>query len=225
MALRLGLAGEPTRRVAADRLARAFGRWLVFPGKKGGAAVGIGRKGKGAKVLLLTDGNDLPLAAHVAGADEHEVNLNGPMLVRSVVDAAFWPATQPVDDKSADCYALCEHLDDRFIELVCPQRDNRTKPRTQDGRKLRRYRHRWRIERSISLKQRFERLVVRYEYHADLFLDSYRSRTCTLSFNGFETGSFHKPPASNHRLSICRNYLGDDVCSAMPSADTELLRG
>jgi len=170
VALRLGAAGEPTRRVAANRLAGAFGRRLVLPGEKGGAAVGIGRKGKGTTILLLTDGNDLPLAAHIAGADEHEVNLIEPLLDWSVVDKVFWPATHLVYDKSADSDELRKRLDDRLIELVCPHRDNRQRPRTQDGRKLRRYRHRWRIERSLSWLQRFKRLVVRYEYHAGHFL-------------------------------------------------------
>jgi transposase len=170
LASRLGAAGEPTRRTRAHRLAGAVGRRLVFPSEKRGAAVGIGRKGKGTTILLLTDGNDLPLSAHIAGADEHEVNHVEPLLDQSVIEDVFWPATHLVYDKSADSDELRERLDDRFIELVCPHRDNRTRPRTQDGRKLRRYRHRWRIERSMSWLQRFKRLVVRYEYHAEHFL-------------------------------------------------------
>jgi len=167
---RLGTLGPATRQPGPDRLAGVVGRRLVFPGEKGGAAVGIGRKGKGTTILLLTDRNDLPLSAHIAGAVEHEVNLIEPLLDEAVVHEAFWQPTHLVYDKLADSDALRERLDDRFIELVCPHRDNRTKQRTQDGRKLRRYRHRWRIEHSFSWLQRFKRLVVRYEYHSDLFL-------------------------------------------------------
>jgi IS5 family transposase len=159
-----------TRRSRENRLARAIGRRLVFSGEKRGAAVGIGRKGKGTTILLLTDGNDFPLSAHIAGADEHEVNHVSPLLDVAVVHEAFWQPTHLLYDKAADDDELWERLEDRCIELVCPRRDNRKRPRTQDGRKLRRYRHRWRIERSISWLQRFKRLVVRYEYHADLFL-------------------------------------------------------
>ncbi|MEZ6148174.1 MAG: transposase [Planctomycetaceae bacterium] len=54
--------------------------------------------------------------------------------------------------------------------MVCPHRDNRTKPPTQDEDKLKHYRDRWQIERSISWLHRFRRLVVRYERHDDLFL-------------------------------------------------------
>ncbi|MFC1812604.1 transposase, partial [Thermodesulfobacteriota bacterium] len=46
----------------------------------------------------------------------------------------------------------------------------RKKPRTQDGRKLRRYRRRWKVERLFAWLQNFRRLVVRYEYHAENFL-------------------------------------------------------
>ena len=118
----------------------------------------------------MTDRNDLPLSAHIAGAHEHEVNLIEPLLDQAVVPEACWQPTHLLYDQAADSDPLRERLADRFAELVCPHRQNRTKPRTQDRRKLRRYRHRWRIERSISWLQRFKRLVVRYEYHADLFL-------------------------------------------------------
>ena len=43
-------------------------------------------------------------------------------------------------------------------------------PPTQDGRKLRRYRRRWKIERLFAYLQNFRRLVIHYEYHAENFL-------------------------------------------------------
>ena len=141
-----------------------------FRGQKRGAAVAVGRKGKGNTVLLLTDGNDLPLAVHIAGANRNEATLIEPLLDQSVLDQRDWPLARLIYDKAADSDSLRERLDERFVELICPHRGNRKKPRTQDGRNLRRYRHRWRIERSMSWLQRFRRLVVRYEYHADLFL-------------------------------------------------------
>jgi hypothetical protein len=38
-------------------------------------------------------------------------------------------------------------LQEKGIELIAPHRRNRRKPKTQDGRKLRRYKRRWKIER------------------------------------------------------------------------------
>ena len=56
------------------------------------------------------------------------------------------------------------------IEMIAPHRRNRKKPKTQDGRKLRRYKRRWKIERLFAWLLNFRRLVVRYERHAKNFL-------------------------------------------------------
>lgn len=40
---------------------------------------------------------------------------------------------------------------------------------TQDGRPLRRYKRRWKIERLYAWLQNFRRLVVRYEFYAEHF--------------------------------------------------------
>jgi transposase len=52
--------------------------------------------------------------------------------------------------------------------LIAPNRENRKK--TQDGRKLRRYTKRWRVERLFAWMHWFRRLVTRYEYHIENFL-------------------------------------------------------
>lgn len=57
----------------------------------------------------------------------------------------------------------------RDIELIAPNRANRRIP-TQDGRQLRRYCRRWKIERLFAWLQNFRRLVTRYERHAANFL-------------------------------------------------------
>lgn len=54
--------------------------------------------------------------------------------------------------------------DERGIEVICPHRSNRTRPPLQDGRALRRYRRRWKVERTFAWLSNFRRLVVRYEY-------------------------------------------------------------
>ena len=42
--------------------------------------------------------------------------------------------------------------------------------RTQDGRPLRRYRRRWKIERLFAWLQNFRRLTVRWEHRLDNFV-------------------------------------------------------
>ena len=52
--------------------------------------------------------------------------------------------------------------------MIAPHRSNRTNL-TQDGRPLRRYRHRWKIERLFAWLQNYRRLVTRYEYYLENF--------------------------------------------------------
>lgn len=77
------------------------------------------------------------------------------------------PAPQPerlIYDRAADSDPLRTRLqEERGIELICPHRKNRKKKATQDGRKLRRYKRRWIVERTFAWFGNFRRLVVRYE--------------------------------------------------------------
>jgi len=65
---------------------------------------------------------------------------------------------------------LDETLLGQGIEMIAPHRNIRKKKKTQDGRKLRRYKRRWKIERLFAWLQNFRRLVVRYEYKDENFL-------------------------------------------------------
>lgn len=48
--------------------------------------------------------------------------------------------------------------------LIAPHKSNRKRARAQDGRPLRRYKRRWKIERLFSWLQNFRRIVTRCEY-------------------------------------------------------------
>lgn len=52
------------------------------------------------------------------------------------------------------------HLDG---ELICPHRRRRKRKSLQDGRALRRYRKRWKIERLFAWLGNWRRLLVRHE--------------------------------------------------------------
>jgi len=68
-----------------------------------------------------------------------------------------------IADKAYDSDPLRKRLKALKIDLICPHRRNRTKAKLQDGRKLRRYRRRWKIERTFSWLGNFRRLVVRWD--------------------------------------------------------------
>ncbi len=69
-----------------------------------------------------------------------------------------------IADKGYDSGPLRRSLARKGIELIAPHRCNR-KPSTrrQDGRKLRRYSRRWKVERTFAWLQNFRRLVVRWD--------------------------------------------------------------
>ncbi|MES2792143.1 MAG: transposase [Planctomycetota bacterium] len=152
---------ETNRLVASDR------RRDLLPCKKGGACVGKTKCGKGTKIMVLADGHGIPVAAEIHSASPAEVNL-----IESLLDGQPLPKAPArlIYDRAADSDPLRDRLESRGIDLICPHRSNRVKPARQDGRKLRRYKNRYKIERLNSWIQNFRRLVVRYEYHATIFL-------------------------------------------------------
>lgn len=163
---RLGATLAQARSPWPHPLARSNGRWYIFLGEKRGSCVGKTKRGKGTKTMVLVDGRGLPLGAEIASASPHEVTLIEPLLDRRILPNK---PRRLIYDAAADSDPLRTRLAKRGIELVSPHRKNRKKPPTQDGRKLRRYRRRWKIERSIGWLQNFRRLVTRYEYYAHLF--------------------------------------------------------
>lgn len=160
-------AARETGSTREDQLARIDCRRNVLLGKKRGECVGKTKRGKGTKTMVLTDGRGLPLGAMIASASPHEVTLIEQLLERRVTRKK---PRRLIYDAAADSDPLRDRLGRRGIDLVCPHRKNRSKPPTQDGRKLRRYRRRWKVERAIAWLQNFRRIVTRYERYAHLFL-------------------------------------------------------
>ena len=76
-----------------------------------------------------------------------------------------------IGDRAYDSERLDQQLRDRYgIELIAPHNVGRVNPPTQEGRPLRRYRRRWKIERFFAWLHNSRRLVTRWEYHAENFL-------------------------------------------------------
>jgi transposase len=122
------------------------------------------KRGKGTKLMAMANGSGLPLAANTTSALPHEVTLVGQTL-----DGRF-VAEMPqrfIGDRAYDSDGLDEALADQGIEMIAPHKRSRKK--TQDGRKLRRYKRR-KIERLFAWLSNYRRLVVRYERHAENFL-------------------------------------------------------
>jgi transposase len=129
--------------------------------------VGKTKRGKGTKIMAVADRHGLPVAVHIASASPHEVTL-----VPYTVQRRFIADTpgQLIGDKACDSHKLDAKLQQQGIELIAPNRRNRKKPPTQNGRALRRCQRRWKIERLFAWLQHFRRILTRHEYHAANFL-------------------------------------------------------
>ena len=86
-------------------------------------------------------------------------------------------------DKAADSDALRKRLRARDIDLICPHRRNRKRACLQDGRKLRRYKRRWKSERTFSWLGNFRRLVVRWERHIEVYRGFFHIACMLITLN------------------------------------------
>ena len=66
-----------------------------------------------------------------------------------------------IGDRAYDADGLDRALATLGVEMIAPHRRNRKRPKTQDGRPLRRYKRRWKIERLFAWLGNFRRLVFR----------------------------------------------------------------
>ena len=71
------------------------------------------------------------------------------------------------------------------IEMIAPHRANRSKPPTQDRRRLSRYMRRWLVERFFAWIQWQRRILVRWEYYAQNFLGFVQLACLVILFKRF----------------------------------------
>jgi len=157
---------EPT---GATQLERIVSRRQFRSGEKRDSKVGKTKRGKGTKWMVVVDGEGIPLGKQLYSASPNEVRLAEETLAS--VRVSRWhrggrprqKARRVIADRAFDSDPLRERLAARGIELIAPHRWNRIRPHTQDGRALRRYRRRWKVERTLAWLGNFRRLVVRYD--------------------------------------------------------------
>lgn len=123
--------------------------------------------------MVLVDGKGVPLGVHLSAANHHESKLAEITLEQVAVPRSGRgrPRKKPeriIADKGYDSSALRQRMRSKKIDFIVPHLRNR-KNRTQDGRKLRRYRRRWIVERTNAWLFNFRRLVVRYERKIENF--------------------------------------------------------
>jgi transposase len=143
--------------------------------------VGLTRKGKGTKWMLVVEGQGIPVGMMLASAQQAEVQLAPSTLATvRVPQARGRPRTRPrqlVADRGYDSRAFRRSLRQRGIRPCIPPR--RQRGRRRPGRPLQEFRteyaSRWIVERTFAWRNNFRRLLVRHErlvgvYHGFMLL-------------------------------------------------------
>lgn len=160
----------PRTAVVGERVHRR----LVRVGEKGGSDVGKTKRGKGSKWMVVVDGQGVPLGIHVTSARPAEVTLVDSTLTTTRVPRAARgrPRQTPprlIGDRGYGSDPLRARLGRRGIPVIVPYRVNRVVRPYEDGRHLRRYRHRWIVERTFAWVGSFRRLLVRHERFTSMY--------------------------------------------------------
>jgi transposase len=130
--------------------------------------VGNTKVGKGMKLQVVVDASGLPLGMEVAGANVSEQELLMPALEDVPVEVPL--GTPVIADKGHDSDALRDKIEGAGFVPVIPHRRNRVKPSRNDGRRMRRYRHRWLIERTNAWLHCYRGLAVRWAHYTFMYL-------------------------------------------------------
>ena len=172
---------RPDRLVPVDR--RQWQRPCCFWGAQTGPNPTDRRKA-GTKHHILTDGNGIPLAATITGANRHDVTQLIKLVdsIPPIYGKPGRPRRRP-DALYADrAYDSRWHRDELRRRGIRPHLARR---KTEHGSGL--GRHRWPVERTISWLHQLRRLRVRYEKRNDLheaFLKLGCIRICLKKLTG-----------------------------------------
>jgi transposase len=133
--------------------------------------VGLTRKGKGTKWMLVVDGHGLPLGFHLAGANQAEVRLAAQTLdsIR-VARPRGRPKRRPaklVADRGYDSRSFRTALRCRGMAMCIPPKRRPASWRARRGRPVvarkEDYQRRFTVERSFAWLGTYRRLLIRWE--------------------------------------------------------------
>ncbi len=175
----LGRSGDSPRvqlesSAAGPRWHARSGRGLrgceLLSRKKGGAAVGKTKRGKGTKCVVLVDGQGIPLGSHTDSASPAEITLLDNVIgeIRVPKRGPGRPRTRPkrvIGDEAYGSDPARKRLRKRGINLLVHHRENHRNVNRQDDRLWDRYKRRYIAERTVSWIINYRRIVVRYENH------------------------------------------------------------
>ena len=102
------------------------------------------------KVEVVTEASGIPIGVATDAARVAETDLAGPALADIPPAVPVRPGVPVVADRAYDSDQLRAFLAGQGFTLVAPHRRGRKRKKTADGRRLRRYKRRWKVERTFA---------------------------------------------------------------------------
>lgn len=121
------------------------------------------------KVEVVVERTGVPIGVATDAANVSEVALGPAALATIPAGVRVRPGVPVVADRGYDSDPLRERLAAGGFTLVAPHRKNRKRKKTADGRRLRRYKRRWIVERTFAWLHGYRRVVTRFEKNVNLF--------------------------------------------------------
>lgn len=121
------------------------------------------------KVEVVTEATGIPIGVATDAANVPETVLAGAALADIPADVPVPFGVPLIADRAYDSDPLRDDLAADGYRLLSPHRKNRTRPSRNDGRRMRRYKRRWIVERTFAWVHSYRRVVTRYERRVDLY--------------------------------------------------------
>jgi transposase len=131
------------------------------------------------KVEMAVERHGIPVGVLTDAADVGEPDLGRRVLEQMPPEVEVPDGVPVVADRGYDSDGLRDELAELGFELLAPHRKNRTRPSRNDGRKMRRYKRRYIVERTFGWLHSYRRLLIRHEYYSHLY-DGFLHLACAL---------------------------------------------
>ena len=127
--------------------------------KQGGEKIGGTKAGKGSKVFAVISKEKKILHLSIENASPHEASFV-PGIIKDINKKT--KILNLIGDKAYDSHPLKQAAKKMGVQMISPDRKNRIHNK-EDGRRLRRYKRRHRVENFFADLQTYRRVVTRYE--------------------------------------------------------------
>ena len=128
---------------------------------------------------MAVERGGVPVGVSADSADTGEPDLGRRVLDQLPPEVEPPPDVPVAADRGFDSDDLRDGRAVAGFRLVAPHRRNRRRPSRNDGRRMRRYRRRYVVERTFGWLHSDRRLLVRHEWYAHLY-DGFLHLACAL---------------------------------------------